>query len=272
LGIPIPKGDTSRGVHAVDSFRGINLSPVLSKIFENCILSLFAKYFKTSVNQFGFKPKLCCSHAIYSLWNVVNFYVNNDSTLYVCFLDMVKAFERLNNSVIYIKLMKRNVPAPLVKLLRYWYSISYKTVRWGDVLSKPYKLISGVRQGGVLSSVVFIIYVHNLLTRLEHFGCCFYGLSTSALLYADDLVLLASSVAEMQLMLKICCDELESLDLKINPQKSVVLRKGPAYKNSCCNLSANGSNVTWATEAKYLGTHLAAGRKFICNFEKIKIK
>jgi len=38
-------------------------------------------------------------------------------------------------------------------------------------------------------------------------------------MYTDDLVLLATSVAEMQLMLNICCDELESLDLKINSQK-----------------------------------------------------
>jgi len=72
-------------------------------------------------------------------------------------------------------------------------------------------------------------------------------------MYADDLVLLAPSVAEIQLMLNVCCDELESLDLKINPQKSVALRIGPAYKNSCCNLTANGSNVPWATEAKYIG-------------------
>jgi len=90
----------------------------------------------------------------------VNFYANNDSTLDVSFLNMAKAFDRLNHSVIFIKLMKRNVPAPLVKLLSYWYSISYNTVRWGDVLSEPYKLISGVRQGGVLSSVLFIIYVN----------------------------------------------------------------------------------------------------------------
>jgi len=92
----------------------------------------------------------------------VNFYLNNDSTLSVCFLDMAKAFDRLNHSVKFIKLMKRNVglPAPLVKPLSYWYSISYNTVRWGDVLSEPYKLISGVRQGGVLSSLLFISYVN----------------------------------------------------------------------------------------------------------------
>jgi len=92
---------------------------------------------------------------INTLRNVEDYYVSCNSTPNVCFL--VKAFDNLNHSVIFIQLMKRNVPAPLVKLLSYWYSISYNTVRWDDVLFQPYKLVSGVRQvAGVLSSVIFL--------------------------------------------------------------------------------------------------------------------
>jgi Reverse transcriptase (RNA-dependent DNA polymerase) len=186
--IPIPKNDNCRGMHAIDSFRGITLSPIISKVFEHCILILFSDYFSTSNNQFGFKTKVGCPHAIYTLRKVVDHYVNNNSTVNLCFLDMEKGFDKINHSVLLLKLMKRRVPVALVKLLQYWYSISYNSVRWGDALSQPYKLLAGVRQGGVLSPVLFSVYVDELLNKFNKSGCCFMGLTVSALMYADDLV------------------------------------------------------------------------------------
>ena len=58
--IPIPKGEGTNGTHAIASFRGITLSPVMSKLFEHCILMLFSDFLETSINQFGFKPKVGC--------------------------------------------------------------------------------------------------------------------------------------------------------------------------------------------------------------------
>ena len=51
----------------VDDFRGISISPVISTVFEHCILDRYAKFFVTSDNQFGFKKEHGCSHAIYIL-------------------------------------------------------------------------------------------------------------------------------------------------------------------------------------------------------------
>jgi hypothetical protein len=146
--IPIPKSENVQGIHSVDTFRGITLSPIISKLFEHCILLLFSEYFVTSVNQFGFKAKMGCVHAIYTVRKVVEYYVNNNSTINLCFLDMEKGFDKINHSVLLLKLMKRKVPIVLVNLLKYWYSISNNCVRWENVLSSPYKLSAGVRQGG----------------------------------------------------------------------------------------------------------------------------
>ena len=52
---------------SVNDFRGISISPVVLKIFENAVLIIFKHYFKTSDNQFEFKKNSSCSHAIYSL-------------------------------------------------------------------------------------------------------------------------------------------------------------------------------------------------------------
>ena len=199
--IPIPKNSNCRGSHAIDSFRGITLSTTISKLFERCILVLFSDYLNTSQNQFGFKANVGCTRSILTLRKVVEYYNYNGSTVNMCFLDIAKGFDKMNHYVLLIKLMKRRLPKVLVALLQYWFSISYNKVRWGEMLSQPYKLLAGVRQGGVLSPVLFSIYVDGLLNKFRHFGCRYLGLSTSALMFADDIVLVAPSVTELQTML-----------------------------------------------------------------------
>ena len=61
-----------------------------------------------------------------------------------------------------------------------------------------------------------------------------YGMSVGALMYADDLVLIAPTIIELQNMINCCSDELLLLDLKINVAKSAGLRIGKFYKKPCC--------------------------------------
>ena len=53
----------------MDNFRGITISPVILKVFENCILDRYQQYFVTSDNQFGFEKGLSCSYR-YTLLNL----------------------------------------------------------------------------------------------------------------------------------------------------------------------------------------------------------
>jgi len=54
----------------VDDFRGISISPVLSKVLEHCLLDRYCEHFVTSDSQFGFKRESSCAHAIYTLRSV----------------------------------------------------------------------------------------------------------------------------------------------------------------------------------------------------------
>ena len=68
--------------------------------------------------------KIGCPHAVYTIRKTVDLYVQNSSTLNLCFLVMAKGFDKINPSVLLLKLMKRRLPVALIKLLYYWYSIS----------------------------------------------------------------------------------------------------------------------------------------------------
>ena len=99
-----------------------------------------------------------------------------------------------------------------------------------------------------------------------------FGLSVGALMYADDIILLAPSINELQKMMLICFEELAYLDLKQNFDKSVALKMGKGWKLNCCALVAGETAIKWVTETRYLGLYLRSGPKFSCNFEKTKIK
>ena len=144
----------------VDDFRGISIIPVISKIFEHCILDRYRDYFKTSDNQFGFKQGSSCAHAIYSLSCVVDYYVNCGSTINIglCALDLSKAFDKMSHCELFIKLMERRIPDILLCILEHCFSIGCTCVKWGTYFSGYFYLFCGMRQGGVLSPHLFAVY------------------------------------------------------------------------------------------------------------------
>ena len=76
--------------------------------------------------------------------------------------------------------------------------------------SQMFNVDFGLRQGSVLSPYLFAIYVDDL-ARL-----CQYKRGVYIILYADDILLIAPSVSELQHLLIICEAELDSLENKFN--------------------------------------------------------
>ena len=146
----------------------------------------------TSSHQFGFKPNHSTDACIYVLKETVDFYVGKQSSVYLCFLDATKAFDRVNHEVLFNKLKKRGVPEYMIRILTFWYSNQKMMVRWGNVMSESFNVSNGVRQGGILSPYLFNVYMDDLSLRLKkHYaGCRIANNIINHLFYADDFVLL----------------------------------------------------------------------------------
>jgi exonuclease III len=270
--IPIPKTEVKHGAQKIDSFRGITLSPIFSKIFEHCLVELFGEYLYSSDNQLGFKPKVGCTHAIYIMREVVDYYVNNDTTVNLCLIDVAKAFDKVCQAALFLKLMKRHVPVIFITILKNWYNNVIICVKWYNSFSRYFHVAAGVRQGGILSPILFLVYVNEMLIKLSKCGCSILGHWTGALMYADDLVLMAPSLFELQFMVNLCEAEMVELDLKINSTKSVCLRIGKNYDKKCNKIKYMNEIIPWVAEARYLGVYLMASTRFTCNFAKAKTK
>ena len=77
--------------------------------------------------------------------------------MYVTFLDASKAFDRLNYWLLFDKLIKKHVPLFTIKLLLFWYTHQKMCVRWGNSISPDFFVGNGVKQGGIISSILFNI-------------------------------------------------------------------------------------------------------------------
>jgi len=96
-----------------DNYRGITLSPVVSKlhVFETVglLLSQFKDQLTSDSFQFGFKPKSSCSHAIFTFKTVEDYYVKNSCTVNICALDISKAFDRVDHYKLFNILIDRSL-------------------------------------------------------------------------------------------------------------------------------------------------------------------
>jgi len=270
--VPIPKAGKS--LNTVEGYRGISLTPVVSKIFEQCLMIKFHPYLKTSERQFGFKSGTGCTSAVYSVRKTVDYFTKKGATVNICSLDMEKAFDKMNRDALFIKMLKKRIPLTLINLFGGWFEKSASKVRWGKCSSEPFVVHSGTRQGGVFSPVLFSIFVDDILCKLEEVNCgCFINnICCNSMMYADDLILLAISINDMQAMLEVCRAELLWVDMNLNIEKSSAIRVGEGWKNPISPLSISNKNIPWEKEIKYLGMVIIAASRFTVCLHRAKIK
>ena len=79
-------------------------------------------------------------------------------------------------------------------------------VQWNSAHSTPFSIHNGVKQGGVLSPILFSMYFKSLLEKLKDSGLgCHVGRTfAGAFAYADDFALVSPSLSGLRLMIRIC--------------------------------------------------------------------
>ena len=264
----IPKFSGSKPITVADDYRGITVNTVISKIFEYCILDYLTEL-KTSSRQFGFKKGIGCTHSIHTVRKVINHFHSKGSTINIGVIDLRKAFDKVNYFALLATLQKFHVNVHIISLLENWFSKNFTIVKWEDTFSQNVQLNSGVRQGGILSPLLFSIYVDSVLKYLENskLGCFVNYQCYNSFMYADDLILLSTSVTDLQLMFNLCSAVFSMLDLPINVNKSHCMRVGARFDTSCANITLCNEPIQWVDSIKFLGVILEKGKKLKFNWD-----
>jgi Reverse transcriptase (RNA-dependent DNA polymerase) len=138
------------------------------------------------------------------------------------FLCASKAFNRVKYGKLFPCLLDRKLPALFIRLLLSLHIGHVACVLWNGVYSDQFPVKNGVKQGGVLGLVLFCVYIDCLLNRLAtcHVGCYIGPNFLGALVYADDIVLLAPSPSAIRKLLNICGDYVREYSITFNGKKS----------------------------------------------------
>ena len=130
-------------------------------------------------------------NGIFALKQIVDFYLNQDTPVYMCFLDVKNPFDRFNHWALAKKLLDSNVPLHTLKLFIFWYREQEFTVRRGNSLSMAFRCSNEIRQGGQLSPLLYNVYTDDLnhLLQATGVGCYVGGAWVNSLSYADEKVL-----------------------------------------------------------------------------------
>ena len=97
---------------------------------------------------------------------IIQYYNHIGSKVYACLLDASKAFERLHFGKLFKMLIERKLHAVITRILLESYINQYVKVSCNNKLSRSFKQTNGVKQGCVLSLILFSIYIHKLLKLL----------------------------------------------------------------------------------------------------------
>ena len=100
------------------------------------------------------------------LKETIAYYTHNGSPVYSVFLDATKAFDRVNYCKLFDVLVQRKLSPIFLRLLLNMYTSHVTRIMWNGVFSERFLVKNGVKQGGVLSPVLFCIYIDGLLERL----------------------------------------------------------------------------------------------------------
>ena len=189
------------------------------------------------------------------LKHVVSRYMHGGSSIFACFLDASKAFDLVNHNIPFSKLLAKGFPAHLIRFFLSWYKEQCMCVRWESAFSDSFPVTNGIRQGGVLSPILFTLYMDDLLMDLKSqgVGCFWDSFFAGALCYADDFVVLAPSSA-LRIMIRCCEDFAASRGLRFNASKTQLICFSYSPSSSChaCILFC-GQLLSFVDTATHLG-------------------
>ena len=212
-GVTIPifkKGDRKQ----CTNYRRISLLSLPEKVYAKCLERKCREIAESKLedDQRGFRPGRSTTDQIFILKQIFEKSLELGKDLFACFVDLEKAYDRVPRDKHWKVLQEYGVNGQMLRAIKSFYSRSKVCFRVNGKQSKPFHVDVGLRQGCVLSPLLFIVYVNWIDKCSQADECATIGnCKVSRLLFADDLVLLSSTESGLQRTIKeLCRSEVES--------------------------------------------------------------
>jgi hypothetical protein len=197
--------------------------------------------------------------------------------IFACFIDFTKAFDNVQHDKL-IKILKdKNIDSRDIRIISNLYWNQTAKIKVDDEFSDEIKIKKGVRQGCVLSPLLFNIYSEAIFEEAilhEHIGVKVNGKFVNNLRYADDTVILAGTMAHLQRSMDRLYSACNKYGLEMNVKKTkfmLITKDQIDTRNNEFKLILNNAIIERVYSYKYLGTWIHSNgdnsREIRCRIE-----
>jgi hypothetical protein len=245
-----------------ENYRGVTLLSVVGKIYTSVlnarVTSWCEKYGVLSEEQAGFRPGRSTSDHIFSISEVLKFRRSRGKQTHCAFLDIKKAYDSVHRDALWKRLIDVGIRGKMWRVLKNIYDVVESCVIVGQRQTEWFTAEAGVRQGCLLSPIMFAIFIEGLARKIKQVkvASILQGVRFNLTLFADDIALLAGSKRDLQKLLDAAFEYSEDWRFKWNCSKSKVMCFGPVKNKSHNQYFLGLQQMEVVTSFKFLGVDL----------------
>jgi hypothetical protein len=249
------------------NYRGITLLSVVAKMMEAIVNKRLAGWIekekRLSDEQGGFRGGRGCEDLIFLLTASLEWQRQMGRPTFMCFIDVTKAYDTVWQDGLWKKLWDVGVFGKVWRFIRGWYQGMTSTVLVDGKMTREFEVKQGVKQGAVLSPLLYAIFVDDVVEEMKRLGLgvVVNGIWVGVMLYADDMALLARSAQELQSMINVVVEFSNRWRFVLSGKKSEVMIVGAKVRESDV-WRMGGVVLKVVKEFKYLGVEIQRNGKW----------
>lgn len=254
------------------NYRGITFMNCIGKLMIGMVNSRLTEWIKREqvLNEYqaGFRKGYSTVDNVFNLVSIVSIKLAEKKKVYAFFVDFKAAFDRVPRNHLIYKLNTIGLSSKIIRFIEKVYTNTKSAVWTGEELSGHFETRTGVKQGCLLSPILFALYLNDLHDCLGG-GLNIDEIKIRLLMYADDIVILAEEPKVLQSMINNLASYCNMWGMEVNQMKSEVMifrNGGRLASNEKWNY--NGEELRVVNEYKYLGITLTPKVSFTKHIKK----
>ena len=257
-----------------NGLRPLALTSCCSKLFELLLSNRLRWWVETQKilpkSQVGFRKGMSCADNLTVLTLEIDNAFKNKSQVLTAFLDVSGAFNNVLPDILLKKLAKIGVSTKFLKFIKSL--IHERFIYTSDNMINPRTVYKGVAQGGVLSPLLYLIYVADIEEGLSS--------SNKLLQFADDIAIyritnnVESSLIDFQNSIEKIGNNLYELGLDLSPKKTAFLcfNRKQKFNTENIQIEVNGNCIKSSLSGRFLGVNFDTRLKFSTHIRMIETK